>query len=147
MAMRIIAACGGVQDKTIGILGLTFKPETDDMRESPSIPIIDRLVDDGAIIRVYDPKGMAQAAACLPDVIFCEDAVSAAQDADALVLVTEWNEFRAIAPDKLLAVMRGNVLIDLRNVYDPQIMQQAGFDYHSLGQPGCHKAPVRSTPE
>ena len=135
MAMRIIAACGGsVRNKTIGLLGLTFKPETDDMREAPSIAIIARLVGDGASVRVYDPKGMEQAKPLLPDVIYCDDVLSAATNADALVLLTEWREFRAIAPDKLLAAMNGNVLVDLRNVYDGQAMRQAGFSYSSVGR-------------
>lgn len=136
MAMRIISACDGkVRGKTIGVLGLTFKPETDDMRDAPSIAIIARLAGDGAIVRVYDPKGMDQAKPLLPDVIYCDDALSVAQDADALVLLTEWREFRAIAPDKLASIMRGTVLIDLRNVYDAQAMRQAGFTYHSVGRP------------
>lgn len=137
MAMRIIEACGGsVRNKSIGVLGLTFKPETDDMRDAPAISIIARLAGDGATIRTYDPKGMEQAKYFLPDsVIYCEDAVSAAQDVDALVLLTEWREFRAISPEKLRTTMRGNVLIDLRNVYDVQAMRLAGFDYHSVGRP------------
>lgn len=137
MAMRIIDACdGSVRNKTIGVLGLTFKPETDDMRDAPAIAIIARLTGEGAKVRAYDPKGMEQAKSLLPDsVIYCEDAISVAQDVDVLVLVTEWREFRAISPEKLLATMRGKVLIDLRNVYDAQAMRQAGFDYHSVGRP------------
>src|SRR5271165_3256445 len=97
MAMRVIAACGGsVRGKTIGVLGLTFKPETDDMRDSPAIPIVARLVEDGATVRAYDPEGMVQARPMLPpDVQYCADAPEAASGADALVLITEWNEFRA----------------------------------------------------
>ena len=135
MARRIIAACGGtVRNKTIGILGLTFKSETDDMREAPSIAITARLAGEGADIRVYDPKGMEQAKPLLPEVTYCDDALGVAHNADALVLLTEWREFRAIDPDKLLATMRGNVLVDLRNVYDGQAMRQAGFSYHSVGR-------------
>src|SRR5271165_3992883 len=95
MAMRVIAACGGsVRGKTIGVLGLTFKPETDDMRDSPAIPIVARLVEDGATVRAYDPEGMVQARPMLPpDVQYCADAPEAASGADALVLITEWNEF------------------------------------------------------
>ena len=136
MAMRIIAACGGsIRHKSIGVLGLTFKPETDDMRDAPSVSIITRLVDEGASVRVYDPKGIEQAKLLLPEVTYCDDALSAAQDVDALVLLTEWREFRAISPDKLMATMRGKVLVDLRNVYDSQAMRQAGFEYHSIGRP------------
>jgi UDPglucose 6-dehydrogenase len=137
MAMRVINACGGsVRGKTIAVLGLTFKPETDDMRDSPSISIIARLAGDGATIRAFDPEGMEQARAMLPgSVVYCRDAPDAAAGADALVLITEWNEFRALSPVKLRDAMRGRVLVDLRNVYDPIAMRQTGFDYHSIGRP------------
>ena len=137
MAARIIAACGGsVRGRTIGVLGLTFKPETDDMRDAPSIPILARLVEDGATVRAFDPEGMAQAKAVLPPkLIYCQDALGAAEGADALVILTEWNEFRAIGPERLRSAMRGRVLIDLRNVYDPAAMREAGFDYHGVGRP------------
>ncbi|MGH7041183.1 MAG: UDP-glucose dehydrogenase family protein, partial [Acetobacteraceae bacterium] len=137
MAGRVVAACGGtVRGKTVAVLGLTFKPETDDMREAPSIPLVWRLAGDGAAIRVFDPEGMDQARPLLPDgVAFCRGALDAAQGADVLVLVTEWNEFRALAPERLAATMRGRVLIDLRNVYDPAAMQAAGFAYHGIGRP------------
>lgn len=137
MAVRVIAACGGsVRGKTIAVLGLTFKPETDDMRDAPSQSIVARLAGDGAIVRAFDPEGMQQARPLLPpDVIYCRDAFDAAQGADALVLITEWNEFRALSPTRLRDTMRGRVLIDLRNVYDPIAMRQAGFDYHCVGRP------------
>ncbi len=138
MAARIIAACGGsVRGKVIGVLGLTFKPETDDMRDSPSLPILARLVGDGALVRAFDPEGMEQAKPLLPDgVSYCHDALDAAQGADALVVITEWNEFRALSPTRLRAAMRGKVLVDLRNVYDPVAMTQAGFSYHAIGRVG-----------
>ena len=137
MAMRVIAACdGSVRGKTIAILGLTFKPETDDMRDSPSLAIVSRLAGDGATIRAFDPEGMEQARPLLPDgITYCRDALDAAAGADALVLITEWNEFRAIAPDRLAGAMRGRVLVDLRNVYDPAAMRAAGFIYHGIGRP------------
>jgi UDPglucose 6-dehydrogenase len=137
MAMRVVAACGGsVRGKTLGVLGLTFKPETDDMRDSPSLSIIARLAGDGATIRAFDPEGMEQAKPLLPEnVEYCKDALDAAAGADALVLITEWNEFRALAPSRLAEVMRGRVLVDLRNVYDPAAMREAGFDYHGVGRP------------
>jgi UDPglucose 6-dehydrogenase len=137
MAMRVINACGGsVRGKTIAVLGLTFKPETDDMRDSPSISIIARLAGDGATIRAFDPEGMQQARGVLPPgVVYCRDAPDAAAGADALVVITEWNEFRALAPEKLRDAMRGRVLIDLRNIYDPTAMRQAGFVYHGIGRP------------
>jgi UDPglucose 6-dehydrogenase len=137
MAARVTAACGGsVRGKTVGVLGLTFKPETDDMRDSPSIPIVSRLVGDGATVRAFDPEGMEQARAVLPDgVAYCRDAYDAAAGADVLVVITEWNEFRALSPAKLAATMRGKIIVDLRNVYDPVAMTQAGFAYHSIGRP------------
>jgi UDPglucose 6-dehydrogenase len=136
MSARIIAACGGsVRGSTIAVVGLTFKPETDDMRDAPSIPIVSRLVEDGAVIRAYDPQGMEQARTSLPrEVVFCQSALDAAQGADALVLVTEWNEFRAISPERLRDVMRGKIIVDLRNVYDPTAMRNAGFMYQGVGR-------------
>jgi UDPglucose 6-dehydrogenase len=137
MAMRVIAACGGsVRGKTIAVLGLTFKPETDDMRDSPAIPIVSRLVEDGATVRAFDPEGMEQARPVLPgSVVYCRDALDAAAGADALVLITEWNEFRALSPARLREAMRGQVMVDLRNVYDPVAMRQNGFDYVGIGRP------------
>jgi UDPglucose 6-dehydrogenase len=137
MAKRVISACGGsVRGKTVAILGLTFKPETDDMRDAPSLSIVARLAGDGAKIRAFDPEGMRQAKPVLPEcVTYCRDAFDAAKGADALVLITEWNEFRALSPIRLRDSMRGRVLVDLRNVYDPIAMRQAGFDYHCIGRP------------
>ena len=138
MAMRVIAACGGsVRGKTIAVLGLTFKPETDDMRDAPSISIVARLAGDGAMIRAFDPEGMDQARPVLPESVeYCRDALDTATGADALVLITEWNEFRALSPVRLREVMHGKVLVDLRNVYDPAAMRQAGFAYHGVGRAG-----------
>jgi UDPglucose 6-dehydrogenase len=137
MAMRVVAACGGsVRGKTIGVLGLTFKPETDDMRDAPAIPIVSRLIEDGATVRAFDPEGMDQARPLLPGaVVYCRDALDAAAGADALVLITEWNEFRALSPARLREAMRGNVVVDLRNVYDPVVMRQSGFTYLGIGRP------------
>ncbi|MEJ1979306.1 MAG: UDP-glucose/GDP-mannose dehydrogenase family protein [Acetobacteraceae bacterium] len=137
MAARVVAACGGnVRGKTIAVLGLTFKPETDDMRDAPSVPIVHRLVEEGATIRTFDPEGMEQARPLLPEgVVYCHDALEAAQGADALVVVTEWNEFRALAPSRLAGIMRGRVMVDLRNIFDPAAMRQAGFAYSSVGRP------------
>ena len=139
MAARIIAACGGsVRGRSIAVLGLTFKPQTDDMRDSPSLPIVHRLAEDGARIRAFDPEGMQAARPMLPEAVtYCRDALDAATGADALVLVTEWNEFRALSPEKLAEIMRGRVVVDLRNVYDPAAMRQAGLDYHAIGRPGA----------
>ncbi len=137
MAGRIVAACGGsVRGRTITVLGLTFKPETDDMRDAPAVTIIHRLVEDGARIRAYDPAGMGSARPLLPDgVIYCRDALDAVAGADAVVVATEWNEFRAIAPDRLAGLMHGRVVVDLRNIYDPDGMHRAGLAYHSIGRP------------
>jgi UDPglucose 6-dehydrogenase len=137
MGARIVAACGGtVRGKTIGVLGLTFKPETDDMREAPSIPIVWRLAEDGATVQAFDPEGMSQAKPVLPaGVRYCQSALEVATNADALVILTEWNEFRAISPARLHSAMRGHVIVDLRNVFDPLAMRQAGFAYHSVGRP------------
>ncbi|MBF6561453.1 MAG: UDP-glucose/GDP-mannose dehydrogenase family protein, partial [Candidatus Binataceae bacterium] len=139
MAARIIAACGGsVRGKTVAVLGLTYKPETDDMRDAPSVPILHRLAEDGALLRAYDPAGMQQAQPLLPaDVQYCRDAQNALEGADALVLLTEWNEFRALAPSRLCELLRGRIVVDLRNVYDPAAMRQAGIAYHSIGRPAA----------
>jgi UDPglucose 6-dehydrogenase len=136
MAMRVVAAAGGsVVGKTIAVLGLTFKPETDDMRDSPSLPIVARLVEAGATIRAFDPEGMEQARALLPpSVIYCNDALDAATGADVLLLITEWNQFRNLSPARLHGLMRGDVIVDLRNVYDPAAMRENGFVYHSIGR-------------
>jgi UDPglucose 6-dehydrogenase len=130
MAKRVINACGGsVRGKTIGVLGLTFKPETDDMRDSPALPIVSRLAGDGAVIRAFDPEGMDQARPLLPEcVTWCRDAMDAATG--------EWNEFRALSPTRLGEAMRGRVLVDLRNAWDPAAMRAAGFAYHGVGRAG-----------
>jgi UDPglucose 6-dehydrogenase len=137
MGERIIAACGGsVRGKIVALLGLTFKPETDDVRESAVIPIARRLVEAGAILRAYDPEGMEQARPVLPEaVVYCRNALHAAEGADAVVIGTEWNEFRALAPAPIKGVMRGRTVVDLRNIYDPAAMREAGFAYHSIGRP------------
>ena len=139
MAGRILAAFGGsVRGKRIAVLGLTFKPETDDMREAPSIGILHRLIEEGALIVAFDPVGIEQARPLLPGAVdYAPDAVSAVAGADGLVLITEWNEFRALAPDWLSEAMSGKVVVDLRNVFDPHAMRRAGFAYHSIGRPAA----------
>ena len=136
MARRVILACGGsVRGKRIAVWGLTFKPETDDMRDAPSIPIVSRLVEDGAELHVFDPEGMEQAKPHLPPgVIYASDPIEAVTGADALVVVTEWNVFRAVAPSRLKALMRGSVIVDLRNIFDPVAIRMAGFAYHAIGR-------------
>lgn len=137
MAQRIIAFAGGdVSGLTIGVLGLTFKPETDDMREAASITILDQLDRAGAHIRAFDPAGMQTARTVLPQsVTYCSDAVEAAEGADIVVVLTEWNEFRSLSPYKLKNRMKGRKIADLRNIWDPQAIREAGFDYISLGRP------------
>ena len=136
MADRVIAAMGGsIADSSIAILGLAFKPETDDMRDSPSLDIVSALTAVGAQLRVYDPKAMEEARPLLPEgVIFCDSAIECLKGALAAVVVTEWNEFRALTPDQFATAMTGNVLVDLRNVYEPLVMQEAGFHYLSIGR-------------
>jgi UDPglucose 6-dehydrogenase len=136
MPARVIAACGGsVAGKRVAILGLAFKPETDDMREAPSIPLVRGLVEAGAEVAAFDPVAMHSAKPLLPpEVSFASDVQAALAGADALVLVTEWNEFRALSPAGLAQIMRGRVVVDLRNVFDPEAMTQAGFAYSGIGR-------------
>jgi UDPglucose 6-dehydrogenase len=148
MAARVAAACGGdVRGLSIAVLGLAFKPETDDMRESPSLPLVQGLVSRGARVTAFDPEAMAGARSMLPEsVIFARDAAEALTEADALVLITEWNEFRALAPARLKELMRGNVVVDLRNVFDPQALRNAGFAYHGIGRAKCNNIEHETTP-
>jgi len=136
MARKVAAALGGqVRGKTIGVLGLTFKPNTDDMREAPSIPLITALQDLGARVQAYDPVGMAQARLELPAITYCDSAYACAANADALVIVTEWEQFRALDLTRLKAAMAQPVIVDLRNVYRPDEMAAHGFIYDSVGRP------------
>ena len=135
MGRKIINALGGdVRGMKIGLLGLTFKPNTDDMRDAPSIAIVQTLLDAGAIVHAHDPEGMEEAAKILPDVVMTDSAYSAAQDAHAVALVTEWDAYRALDLKKLHAAMAGDVLVDLRNIYRPEEAQAAGFNYVSVGR-------------
>ena len=134
MARKVIAACGGsVRGKRVALLGLTFKPNTDDMRDAPSLSIIAGLQDAGAEIVAYDPEGMEQARSLLQGVAYAEDAYACAEGADALVIVTEWNAFRALDLARLKALMRAPVLVDLRNVYASADAEQHGFAYSGIG--------------
>ena len=135
MARKVSHALGGnMRGKTIAVLGLTFKPDTDDMREAPSIPLVTGLTDMGAKVKAFDPAGMAQAKAELPDITYCEDAYDCAKGADALVIVTEWVQFRALDLPRLKAAMAQPIVVDLRNIYRPAEMAEHGFDYHSVGR-------------
>lgn len=136
MPRRVIDAMGGeVKGKTIAILGLAFKPETDDMRDSPSLDIIPHLLAAGANISAFDPKAMDEAKHLLPESVhFTNSAEDCINGADAVVLVTEWNEFRALTPERYLAAMKGRVMVDLRNIYAPEEMTDAGLRYSSIGR-------------
>ncbi len=135
MARKVASALGGeLRGKTIAVLGLTFKPNTDDMREAPSIPLITALQDMGAKVRAYDPTGMEQAKPLLANVTFCKDAYDCAQGASALVIVTEWEQFRALDFARLKTTMKNPVLVDLRNIYRPEEVTRHGFVYESVGR-------------
>jgi UDPglucose 6-dehydrogenase len=135
MARKVSAALNGdVRGKTIALLGLTFKPNTDDMRDAPSIPLITALQDMGAKVRAYDPQGMEQAKHFVSGVTFCKDAYDCADGASALVIVTEWEQFRALDFERLKKVMAKPVLVDLRNVYRPEQAARYGFAYESIGR-------------
>ena len=134
MADKIIETCGGVDGKTIAILGVTFKPNTDDMRDSPSLDIVAGLQDAGATIRAYDPEGMKQAETMMANVTWCADAYETMGGADAVSIITEWNQFRALDLERAKGLLKAPVMIDLRNIYDPEDMASAGFTYVSVGR-------------
>ena len=137
MARKVIQACGGsVRDKTIAILGLTFKPNTDDMREAPSIAIITALEDAGATVRAFDPEGMEQASHAIPGLTLADSAYACVEGADAMVIVTEWNEFRALDMRRIKSLLAAPVIVDLRNIYRPDELARMGFTYISVGRPG-----------
>jgi len=137
MARKVASAIGSsLRGKTVAVLGLTFKPNTDDMRDAPSIPLITALYDMGATVRAYDPVGMEQAKAVLPALTYCRDAYECADGADALVIVTEWEQFRALDLDRVKRVMAERpALIDLRNIYPADELRRRGFIYESVGRP------------
>jgi UDPglucose 6-dehydrogenase len=135
MARKVSAAFGGsLRGKTIAVLGLTFKPMTDDMREAPSIPLVTALQDMGAVVRAFDPAGMEQAKTVLPDVIYCDGPYSCADGADGLVIVTEWEQFRALDLDRIKQHMACPVLVDLRNIYSSDEIERCGFLYVGIGK-------------
>jgi len=135
MAERVVRALGGnVSGKRVGVLGLAFKPNTDDMRDAPSIPIIKALVEQGAEVSAFDPVARQQAEQVLSGIEFAEDAYAAAEGADVLVIVTEWDEFRALDLDRIAASLTGKILVDLRNVYDRSEAEEAGLTYYGVGR-------------
>ena len=136
MAARVAKALGGsVEGKRIGVLGLAFKPNTDDMRDAPSIPLVRTLIEQGASVIAFDPASMEQAKPLFPDMESAANAVAVADGADALVIVTEWDEFRALDLAKLSQRMNGKVLVDLRNVYERDEAERAGLEYYGIGRP------------
>ncbi|MBB5987462.1 nucleotide sugar dehydrogenase [Sphingobium lignivorans] len=135
MGRKVIHACGGdVRGKTIAVLGLTFKPNTDDMRDSPAIAIVQTLQDAGATIRAFDPEGMEQARKDLPDITYCGNAYETMEDADALVIVTEWDAFRALDLPRAKSLLRAPILVDLRNIYPRDMVEAAGLTYSAVGR-------------
>ena len=145
MAGKIIDALGGsVVGKTVAVLGLTFKPNTDDMRESPSLEIVPALQKAGATVRAFDPEGMDEARKLLDDVVWCDTAYECMGGADALAIVTEWNEFRALDLARVKRLMRQPVLVDLRNIYEAEAMTAAGFSYVCIGRPSAGPAERKS---
>ena len=136
MADKVIQALDGeLEGKTIAALGLAFKPNTDDMREAPSLDILPALQARGATVKAYDPEAMGEACKLMPDLTYCDTPWDALADADALVLITEWHQFRALDMRRIHETMKGRVVVDLRNIYDPKDMAKRGFDYTSIGRP------------
>ena len=139
MVDKIVGALGVGESEsldgiTLGVLGLSFKPNTDDVRDAPALAIVAELLRRGARVQAHDPAAMEQARAVLPDIVYRPDAYSAAEDADAVVLITEWNQFRNLDLARLKSVMRRAILLDLRNVYEPERVRALGFDYHGVGR-------------
>jgi UDPglucose 6-dehydrogenase len=144
MVERIVRACGGsVQGKTVAVLGLTFKPNTDDMRDSASLVILPALQKAGATVRAFDPEGMDEARKLLPRVQFCANAYETMEGAHALVIITEWNEFRALDLTRVKSLLKTPTVIDLRNIYKPADMAEAGFFYFSIGRASAGPADAR----
>jgi UDPglucose 6-dehydrogenase len=134
MVPKIEKLVGGLEGKQIGVLGLSFKPETDDMRESPAIDIIKEMQKLGAQVRAFDPVAMEEAKHCLPDIEYASDEYDAIRDADALVIITEWNQFRALDMEKVKNLLKSPKIADLRNIYEPKDMRELGFDYVGVGR-------------
>ncbi len=141
MVSKIRDAVGDLSGKTIAVLGLSFKPDTDDIRESPALTILEQLIAEGAVVRAFDPAAMAETSELFPQATYVGDPYEAVDGADAAVIVTEWNLFRALEPTRLRRLMRSPLIIDLRNIYEPDKMAEDGFDYVSVGRPGGFGAP------
>ena len=134
MVTKIREACGGLKGKTLGVLGLSFKPNTNDMREAPSLTILPALMKEGATVRAYDPVAMEEASKLLPGMIACKDTYEVADQADGLIIMTEWNQFRTLDFDRLKQMMKSKLLLDLRNVYDSDRVVAHGFRHVSVGR-------------
>jgi UDPglucose 6-dehydrogenase len=128
------ALSGRLEGRTVALLGLSFKPETDDIRESPAVDIAKRLLDEGARVRAFDPQAMTQAAREMPDLILCKDAYEACKGADVLVIATEWNQFRMLDLQRIKSLLEQPILVDLRNIYRNESMRDAGLEYWSVGR-------------
>jgi len=147
MARRVVEACGGsVEGLTLAALGLTFKPNTDDMRDSPSLAFLPALSDAGATVRAFDPEGIAEAKKLMPELEYCTDPYEAMDGADALILVTEWNAFRALDLTRVKRLLRRPLVIDLRNIYKPEEMAAIGLAYHSIGRPSSPAGAEAAAP-
>jgi UDPglucose 6-dehydrogenase len=148
MVRKIVQACGGsVRGMTIAVLGVTFKPNTDDVRDSPALVIVPALQAEGATVRAFDPEGMASAARELPGVTWCADAYDALERADAMVVLTEWNVFRGLDLERARSLLRRPVVVDLRNIYAPTELEALGFDYTSIGRAPIQAATKRTREE
>ncbi len=145
MIEKVERALGGMQGKKVAVLGLAFKPDTDDIRESPALPVVRGLLDGGARVHAFDPEAMAGCRPLFPEAVFCDHAYDAAKDADAVVICTEWNQFRKLELPRLRKMMRRPLVIDLRNLYEPEKMAAAGFEYISVGRPDGVPGAVGST--
>jgi UDPglucose 6-dehydrogenase len=142
MVEKIREAVGGLSGKTIGVLGLSFKPNTNDLRDAPALTILEHLMKEGCSVRVYDPVALEEAIKMLPDLVHCTNPYDVAQSADALVLMTEWNQFRNLDLERVKGALRRPIFIDLRNVYEPSRLESLGFHYISVGRPP--RRPVSS---
>ncbi|HLB94765.1 MAG TPA: nucleotide sugar dehydrogenase, partial [Nitrospiria bacterium] len=134
MVEKITQAIGALEGKTVGVLGLAFKPNTDDIRDSASVKIVQAIQKRGARVRAYDPVAMDSARKLMPEIIYCEDVYETAKGSDALILITEWNQFRNLDLERIRKALRSPVFIDLRNVYEPQRMKDLGFQYIGVGR-------------
>ena len=144
MADKVIRACGGsLTGKTVSVLGLTFKPNTDDMRDSPSLDIVPALIEAGAEVRVFDPRGMEEARELIDGVTWCETSYDAVEGSDVVAIVTEWNEFRALDLERVKSLMKRPCMVDYRNIYNPDEMAAAGFDYSCVGRPEVSPSAAR----